>query len=77
MNIQQFLDELLANDEAMQDYILKFWYVAEGGVPPPECNYTVRIGSTTSAERHITVGIVATQKLIVILEPLLALAGTS
>lgn len=77
MNIQQFLDDLLASDVGMQEYVAKFWYVPEGSAPNPECNYVLRLNSTASAERHITIGVVAKQKLIVILEPILALAGTS
>lgn len=76
MDIQQALDDLLASNPDMQQYVEKLWYVPDGTPPPPGTTHTLVLRSATAGERHLTVGVVATAKLAVILDVLLALAAT-
>jgi hypothetical protein len=76
MDIQAALDQLLASNPDLQHYVTKLWYVPEGTVPPPDTTHVLRLSSAASAERHLTIGVVATAKLAVILETLLALVAT-
>lgn len=76
MDIQQRLDELLASNPDMQEYVTKLWYIPEGTTPPEDTTYVLYLGSAASIERHITVGVVATAKLAVILDVLLAMVAT-
>lgn len=76
MDIQQQLDELLANNPDLQQYVTKFWYVRDGETPPADVTHTLVLRSMTAGERHVTVGAVCTPKGMALLELFLALAAT-
>jgi hypothetical protein len=76
VDIQEKLDEVLASNPDMQQYVEKLWYVPEGTAPPPGTTHVLRLASAVAPERHLTVGVVATPKLAVILDLLLAMVAT-
>lgn len=76
MDIQAQLDKLLADNPDLQKYVTKLWYIPDGDTAPADVTHTLRLGSQSSIERHLTIGLVATPQFAVILETLLALAAT-
>ena len=76
MDIQAQLDELLAQNPDLQQYVTKLWYVPDGAPVPADVTHTLVLRSQTAAERHVTVGAVCTPKGVALLELFLALAAT-
>jgi hypothetical protein len=76
MDIQQKLDEILADNPDLQKYIAAWYYVPDGATPPRDVSHLIRVTSTTTAARHASIGIVATPAAGAILEAILALIAT-
>ena len=76
MDIQEQLDQLLADNPDLQQYVTKLWYVRDGQVLPDDVTHTLVLRSVTAGERHVTVGAVCTPRGVALLELFLALAAT-
>ena len=77
MDIQQKLDELLAQNTEAQKYIEKLWYIPPGESMPPEVTQTIKLSSASAPmQREITVGMVVKAPYSMALEAVLATAAT-
>jgi hypothetical protein len=76
IDIQQALDQWLADNPDAQKYVSKIWYVQEGTPVPTDCTHTLRLQSTVSDERALTVGVVGVPPFPAFLDALLAMIAT-
>lgn len=76
IDIQAKLDELLAGNPDVQQYITKVWYVPEGQPVPPDVTQIVTVASVTSADRVLRLGVVMVPKYAALIDMLLAMVVT-
>jgi hypothetical protein len=76
MDIQQRLDQWLADNPEAQKYVTKLYYVPAGTAAPADATHQVRVSSVQSVERALTIAMVVVPQYAVMLESILALVGT-
>lgn len=76
LDVQQKLDDWLAEHPDVQKYVSKLWYIPEGSEAPPECTHKLRLSSLLSPERALTVGIVVVGEFAVFVDAILAMIAT-
>ena len=76
VDVQQKLDDWLASNPEAQKYVSKLYYVPEGQPAPADVTHVNVLSSTVSAERHLTIGIVAKPPYGAFLDMLLGMLAT-
>ena len=76
MDIQKMLDDWLEANPDYQKYVRELWYIKEGTVPPEGVTHILRLQSNSSAERHLSIGIVAVPQYAFFIEVFLAAIAT-
>ena len=78
MDIQKFLDDILAKNEELQKWVSRLWYIGEGDEYPPGVTQVLRLSSVASPdERGLTIGIEAVAPYGFYLDAILSLIATA
>jgi hypothetical protein len=76
VNIQDALDNWLAENPDAQKYVSKLYYVAEGTEVPADATHKVRLSSMLSEERQLTIAAVVLPQFAAFLDMILAMIAT-
>ena len=75
--IQKKLDELVEDNEELQNYVSKLYYVVPGDKIPLDATHTLSLASVREASRALNVAAVCVPEFALKLEAILALIAVS
>jgi len=73
VDVQQTLDEWLANNPEAQKYVTKIYYVPEGAAIPRAVTHLNRLTSVDHPDLDLRLGVVATARTAAIADVILAI----